>query len=346
MEEQFAEWVKSAISRGRWRTGAPLPGIVELSRACRVSTTTVRAALGRLAAEGWVRPVRHVGSIVLERGANIRRKRVLLWEPGTFFCYYSDQFLSVLRSELLRGLNGATVVGANARSGRYPLAELEEHLRESWDAVIVHGCGAQVCRKVTEAGCPLVAVGNGGRLRDFPSCSYAGRIEVLNGLAIPEFARACARRNVKSVFQVLCHVGAYDVTDMLKISDISVRTFHTPLLNTPEAVAMAGFALVDSWFARGGDQLPDVVLFGDDYVAQGGLIALKKHGVRIPEDVAVVTHANKGHGPVWEKPLTRMEMDPESHAGVVAKAVRTFLRGKEFPSGIVLGSVWKDGQTF
>lgn len=345
LEAQFAEWLKSGIAHGRWPAGTPLPGIVELSRRCRVSTTTVRAALGRLAKGGWIRPVRHVGSVVLERG--IRRKRVLLWEAGTFFCYYSSQFLSVLRSELMRGKNGVTVVGANSLNPRHQLDEIREYLKEPWDAVVSHGCGMSVLRTVAESGCPFFAVGNGGSIRSIPpELNCAGRVEVLNGLAVPDFARKCAERNVRSVAQVLCHVGAYDVSAILRISGIPVRTFRTPLLNTPESVAMAGYDLVESWFERGKVSLPDVILFADDYVAQGGLIALKKHGVSIPEDVAVVTHANKGSGPIWEKPLTRMEMDPVAHAVVVAKALRGYLRGKPFPKGIKLGSVWRDGETF
>ena len=145
---------------------------------------------------------------------------------------------------------------------------------------------------------------------------------------------------------MLLHAGAYDVTDLLRISGISVRTFRTHVMDTPEAISKAGFSIVDSWFADGRIKLPDVVIFADDYMARGGLIALKKHGVRVPEDVAVVTHANKGDWPIWEKPLTCMEMDPEAHAVVVAKAVRAFLHGRPFPEGIVLGAAWRPGQTF
>ncbi|MBQ6327955.1 MAG: GntR family transcriptional regulator, partial [Kiritimatiellae bacterium] len=93
LEMQFAEWLKREISNGSFCVGAPLPGIVELARSCRVSTTTVRSALGMLADDGWVKPIRHVGSVVQRRGAGVLRKRVLLWEAGRFFCYYSSRFL-------------------------------------------------------------------------------------------------------------------------------------------------------------------------------------------------------------------------------------------------------------
>ena len=94
------------------------------------------------------------------------------------------------------------------------------------------------------------------------------------------------------------------------------------------------------------NKLPDLFLFADDYLAQGALIALAVTGVRIPEDVAVVTHANKGLGPVWVKPLSRMEMDPLDHARKIADAISVYLKTGIFPSGIELGSVWKKGDTF
>ncbi|MBQ2631295.1 MAG: GntR family transcriptional regulator [Kiritimatiellae bacterium] len=347
LEMQFAEWLKREISNGSFCVGAPLPGIVELARSCRVSTTTVRSALGMLADDGWVKPIRHVGSVVQRRGAGVLRKRVLLWEAGRFFCYYSSRFLSALRMPLLRGRFAATVVAATAAGGRRPDLQLEELLKEFWDLVILHGCGDEVRRLAEASGHPFVAVGNGERIRS-PSTARncVGRVEMLNGLAVPEFVKRCVKKGVRSVFQVHCNHGAYDVSPMLRSAGVLVRTFHARLLDTPEAVAMDGFGIVDSWLGRGRLKLPDVILFGDDYIAQGGLIALKKHGVRTPEDVAVVTHANKGHGPVWEKPLSRMENDPVAHAAVVAKAIRAFLQGKPFPAGIVLGTVWKDGQTF
>lgn len=346
LETQFADWLKGEISRGRFPAGAPLPGIVELARSCRVSTTTVRAALRRLSDGGWVNPVRHVGSVVLRRGVGLRRWRVLLWEPGKFFCYYSSQIVSSLQTELLRGADSATLVASTSSCTRHPLRQLEELLKESWDLVLCHGCGAGVCELVDASGHPFVRVGNGERLEQFESPNCKGRIEVLNGLALPELVRRCASRNVQTVAQVHFQEGGYDITEMMRLSGIAISTFRTAHLDTPEAVAKAGFDIVDSWFERGRAKFPDLVLFTDDYVAQGGLIALKKHGVRIPEDIAVVSHANKGHGPVWEKPLTRLEMNPMAHAAVIAKAVRAFLRGQPFPEGITLGSVWKDGQTF
>ena len=84
-----------------------------------------------------------------------------------------------------------------------------------------------------------------------------------------------------------------------------------------------------------------------DYVGtEHFLLALLRHGIRIPEDVTVVSFANKGHLPIWDRALTRIEVDPAAHGAAVSQAVQKFLHGGQFPSGLSLGSVWIHGETF
>lgn len=73
---------------------------------------------------------------------------------------------------------------------------------------------------------------------------------------------------------------------------------------------------------------PDAVFFYDDYLAAGGLIALAATGLRVPEDIRVATLANKGMGPIWFKPLTRLEYDPVGNARLIGSYVLKTLAGK------------------
>ena len=79
--------------------------------------------------------------------------------------------------------------------------------------------------------------------------------------------------------------------------------------------------------------LPDVLLFRDDYVARGALSALLSAGVRIPEEVRVVTLSNRGNCPVFPKTLARIEIDPVRcgivNAEHVLSALGTGTRGRE-----------------
>lgn len=58
------------------------------------------------------------------------------------------------------------------------------------------------------------------------------------------------------------------------------------------------------------DRLPDLLLFWNAFVAQGALMAFLDRGIRIPEDVKVVSLSDVGFGPTYVRPVTRFECDP------------------------------------
>ena len=345
---QLARCLKDAIRRGVFEPGAVLPGSIELSVAAKVGEKTARHALAELAREGWTTPKRHVGSVVVERGLpTLYRKRILFFVQDPYYCYYIDQLVSCVRDCLLKGRGDVSIASVCGCRGKRKYLQLEEFLKERWDLVIVVGNTSEAAGIATASGWPFIGIADGRKCRAITSNNYIGLVDIMTGNALGEFAHACARKGVRRVLQVLGLPNAYDVTDMLKSLGIEVRTVEVDNLGSPESMSIGGFAAIQKWFAsKRGSWRPDVVFFTDDYAAQGGLIALKNLGLRIPEDIAVVSHANKGHGPVWEKPLTRLEMDPVAHGKVLAREIAAYLRGRAFPSRLVLGSKWVDGKTF
>ena len=346
LTDQLLARLKEAIVRGWCRSGDALPGIVELAAAAGVSEKVSRAALRRLSADGWVKTRRHVGSVVLARTGNVVRWRVLFFSHNPYFCYYTDRLVSDLRTRLMREKGGVSTIAISRCRGKNSYLQLEELLKERWDLILENGNDATSRKLIEDSGWPFVVIGNGSQTVPSDAANCVGLVGTTNSLAATDFVKACAARNVRTVVQMICDRGVYDVTERLRMVGVDVRTERTPIGIDPEAVAHGAYSIVDGWFRKGNPKLPDVIIFMDDYLAQGGLLALRKHGVRIPDDVAVVSFVNKGHLPIWDQKLTRLEMDPLAHSAVFAKAVRTYLHGKPFPKGIVLGTVWKDGETF
>ncbi len=103
LAEQMVEGFKSAIARGVYRPDEALPGILELADAAGVSAKVPRTALARLAEEGWVKPRRGVGSLVLpcDAGPDVRG-RILVYARGTGYSYYSVQLVSAMRSRFVK----------------------------------------------------------------------------------------------------------------------------------------------------------------------------------------------------------------------------------------------------
>jgi DNA-binding LacI/PurR family transcriptional regulator len=69
-------------------------------------------------------------------------------------------------------------------------------------------------------------------------------------------------------------------------------------------------------------------------------------GIRIPEDVRIVTWANRGLGPAFVKSFTRMEFDCVAVGETVARCVLEYLRTGVFPSDVTVGPAYIRGETF
>lgn len=346
LTDQLEEQLKTAIVRGDFRAGSVLPGIKELAAAAGASEKVARVALRRLSDDGWTRTRRHVGSVVVQRGMDNFRWRVLFFSHNPYFCYHTDRLVAEMRTRLLREKCSVSTISLSRHRGVNNYLQLEEMLKERWDLIIENNTDAKSRKMIEDSGWPFVVFGSGTQTVPSGAANCVGVVRQQDSMAIPDFVKACARKNVRSVVQMVCDLGTYDVTEMLRIVGVNVRTERTPIGVDPESVAHGAYDIVDGWLRKGGDRLPDVILFTDDYLAQGGLLALLKHGVRIPGDVGVVSFVSKGHLPIWNQKLTRLESDPIAHGVMLAKAVRTFLRGKSFPSGVTLGTVWKLGDTF
>ena len=81
-----------------------------------------------------------------------------------------------------------------------------------------------------------------------------------------------------------------------------------------------------------GSTRPDLIYLADDYVARGALTALLARGIRVPEDIRVVTFANKGFAPVFPTDLTRIENDPFAEGRFVAEWIASSITGNEPPA--------------
>jgi len=344
--EQMFQGLKKAIVRGVYKPGQTLPGIHEMAAAAGVSERISREALARLAEIGWCTSKRGYNSVVADRGKE-RLGKVLFFNSETGFGFHSSWLVGALRSRLLKGDYRLTAISAYdiRKDGSSRL--LSESLKEHWDLVIEFGMRQGARKDIEASGWPFLVLGDGGRCIPSDAANCIGKIELLNGLAVPEFVRACVKSGVSSVVQFLYDEGGFDVSGLLTESlGIACTTIRVPRYRNPFGMCSGGYEQMEAFLAKTRGRLPDVFLFTDDHLAHGGLLALMERGIRIPQDVKVVTHANRGRGPFWIKPLTRLEMDPVAQGAAVASAVLDYIKTRRLSSDIVLGSEWKRGKTF
>ncbi|MBP5545267.1 MAG: GntR family transcriptional regulator [Kiritimatiellae bacterium] len=343
LSRRLAEAIKDSIIHGKFKPGEALPPIRQLVEDCGRSAKVPRKALEILEAEGWTRPVRGVGSIVLDRGEDPQSSgRVLFYVRHTGLSNYGASLMAIIDAKLMAKGYKTFVINASSRSEALACRRLESRLREKWSLVALIGGGVEARGLVAKSGHPFVLLGDGGIPPD-DSSSCVGRIGFSTGKALPHFVGECVRKNVKRVVQfVYCH-GSFDAAGALLEKGIATETFRIGRKSSPAEVSRAAIVEMECILANGA--LPDLFLFTDDHIAQGGLVALAVAGIKVPRDVKVATHANKGFGPIWPMRLSRLEVDPVANGRALADAILAFLETGAFPTGLNLGSVWKKGTT-
>jgi DNA-binding LacI/PurR family transcriptional regulator len=76
------------------------------------------------------------------------------------------------------------------------------------------------------------------------------------------------------------------------------------------------------------DEKPDGVVCGDDIMTQGLVRAAAREGVRLPHDLRIASHANKGYECWGRAPVTRVEFDMAQVAVVMIDRLDALLDGK------------------
>lgn len=345
LTEQMFQGLRNAIVHGRYKPGQLLPGMLELAAAAGVSEKVARHALARLAETGWCTARRGARSVVADRGKE-RLGRVLFFNSETAFGYYPSLLVETIRSRLLKADYRMTAISAYDIRKDGSSRILEESLKEHWELVVENGMRPGARKAIEESGWPFLVLGDGEKCVPSRVESCVGQIENRMGLALSDFVHACVKRGVRSVVQFLYAEGAFDASEMLAMPGVGCETVRIPRCRSQFDMYSRAYTAMKALLKRLGGRLPDVFLFTDDHLTQGAVLALMEHGVRVPEDVRVVTHSNRGLGPFWTKPFTRLEMNPVAHGAEIADAILAYLRTRRLPAGIVLGSEWTPGETF
>lgn len=343
--DQLVERIRRAIASGRFKENERLPGIRKMAELAGVSEKVSRAAFRQLADQGWVVTRAHVGSVVAKGAAELNvRGRVLLFSTFDYYGYYAERLLSALRAHLIARGYRLTAISVTPTKGRCRYLELEALLKERWNLVLENGMDTQSRKLIEEAGWPFVIIGNGRASVQSKADSCRGVVDIRSDLAVPDFILGCVRRNVKSVVQFLYGEGSYDVSERLAMSEIQTATVRIPSKHDLTSVAESAFDETAKLIRSG--KLPDVILYTDDHLARGGLMALMSAGVSVPEDVRVVTHVNRGFAPVWPRTLTCLQLDPDAQGRTLARQIANLLDGRTDCVSAQLGSTWVEGETF
>lgn len=323
--EQVEGGLRSAIATGGIQVGTKLPNLKEMAAELGVSEFVTRHAVQQLAREGLLTARPSTGIVVCGRDLKTWRGHLLNvhWsEPSMYY----HSVLNGIMEERLHAANiliSSVYVTVNDKADGY--AKVRSELSHAVSLAVVQGPAAGLDAILAEQNIPFIHMGS-----DYSPQAVQG-ITFNPGAVLPALRDHCLACGIRSVVTVRPKASlGLDITPTLEAAGVAVETLNVePLreLNIPESIERGALHAMQYWM-DGRKRLPDLLWFTDDFVARGALVALLARGIRIPEDVQVITWANKGLGPVFTKPFTRVENDPQTHGAIVAQCILDRLDGK------------------
>ena len=346
--DQVASGIRQAIATGRYKPGEVLPTRHEFAVSLGVSERVPREAVAKLAAEGLVYTRRCLGCVVSEKGERRWLGRVLFVESDDFSSYYYAALFSSFRREMsAAGYLVSSVSCPIGRSGVADVSPLEEALEQLFDFVVMPFFDASIVRAVEASGVRYLVASR--HAVDGSLC--VERFEVETETAIGKFIDHCRRAGVRKIMQV----GMRGLEEFLSLREraqgagirlVSWNIGRSTVRSGLENITYGTMNAFREQLKSGRDWLPDLFFFWDDFVASGALMALLDAGVRVPEDVKVVTLSNRGNCPVFPKSLARIEIDPFQNGMVLSEHVLRHLAPSRRKACRTVGYRYIRGQTF
>ncbi|MBR3222888.1 MAG: GntR family transcriptional regulator [Kiritimatiellae bacterium] len=341
---QVADGLRQAIVAGFYRPGDVVPPSRDLAPKLGVSRIVTKAALAQLSAEGLVVARPRIGTVVRDRNVKQWKGRVIFACPEGDENYAQTVLAGTLRNRLTEaGYLFTQVCLPQKARDRYDFARLDAALSQSADMIVTMFARPHILSRLSRQKVPFAVFGEYAKA---PRPAVGGTWLNFN-LAAGEFAAACKANGIRNVVE-FCYCAMCDVAPALRKVGIGIKKIQVPpnrLDSSLINVKRMGMEIFGRLIAKKQISRDTVYFFADDYLASGALTALSYAGLRSPEDVRIVTFANKRLGPAYPRELSRMEFDAHKAGDVLADAVLECLKGGKYPSGSVVGPVWVAGET-
>ena len=347
LARQIADGLRTAIETGYYRSGDILPPVRDLAEIFGVSMGIAVKAVNQVREEGLVSPRPAVGSVVCAPEHPHWKGQVLIVVPPDGGNTADNAIAAVLRNNLIsNGYLALTAPVLRGSDGKFDFSLLDIMLHQQTDLVVQLHDKPDISNWLSERNIAFV------RCTAEADClpqSCIGEIRFRKDAAISSFVSHCLEKNIDRVTVV----GAWKqkaTAEALKAAGIEVDDWR---VDVPRGAAGAQISKAALDFIS--ERTPEIrdrnirsMFFTDDYLASGALVALLGAGIRIPEDLNVVTLVNKtnGSGLAFNVPFTRLEADPMDWGRIVSDAVIGYLRDGVFPPDAAIGPKYVRGATF
>ena len=325
LHAQVADLLRDEI-HAEHAPGARLDSEAKLAKRFSVSVPTLREALSTLAREGLLERRHGSGTYVADRG---RGKHVAvvtelaLAHPQTspFYLHVTQHLRAYFEQ---RGIPVRVYVGHVAAGEQEPVETtcpefLHDIRQQSIRGLAVVGASplAQWFAPLREQGIPMV-----GGTPEYPlhvQLDYDGLVR--------EGVRLLAARDRRRVAVMGSGWHETVLHEAMTDADLPVHEAWICRGMHPADPRAGARAFAEIWEAR--EEQPDGLIVTDDMLGQSAAMAILKYGIRVPDDLLVVSHANRGSSVPHLFPVILLEGDPQAYAEAMGGLLVQRLQGEE-----------------
>ena len=313
------------IFEGRLPAGARLESTKELARQFAVNPETVQIALKTLMGRGLIERRRGAGTFV-RKGVNGRTAAIIFGEND--FIKIDRAYFNVLFQRLMKKLPEAGwdfkyFITTEKPECDAAFHELESLVHAGSIRAVIEFCSNKMVKSWIEDECPV------------PYSMSASNVDFADLIekGLEHLLKMGRRRPV--VFG-----GKTDYANGIDIRAAAEKVYRR------HGLPLEGLMMLDAHSDTGGGYKETIKLLDDgvrfdsvvtmlDSTSRGVIHAFLQRGVRMPEDVALITHANKGIEIFSHIPLTMLEVDPDDIADLMIREITCKAEGRKYVNEMV-----------
>ena len=327
LPEQLANGFRQAILSGYYKPGERLPSFTQMVDELGVSIRAPRDAMKILQETNLVRSRPRIGCEVMARDERIWKGQVVVAVNAAYEgSYYISILIGAIRQAVVAaGYSFRSVTVDAGPQGRPDFAQLDAVLSGPLSYVIAVYPDDRLAKRILKSGKPALAyvdVQSGGGLETIRFSSARNMVSIAKKIKAAGVRRILvAEYSRMPLFDRLC------VKMGMELEHLTIRPKEGPryLVSLKERAMEAVVGRLG-----GKRDLPDLLLFSDDYVAFGGLVGLATCGIRVPDEMRVLTLANVGFEPVFPVPLAQIRIDPRANGAAIAAKALARMEGRPF----------------
>ena len=344
LHRQIAAVLKSELQK-KHKPGDKLPPESQMAKDFQVSLLTIREALCVLSEEGMVSRMRGRGTFVLDPK---ERQHIAIYSeldvllPG--ISYYFHRLIQQLKLYFEKTGKRTQVYLGKSGPGEFHKKSTCESLLTDIENDKICGIigvnlpfGQDFKRRCAEKKIPLIACNP-----HYDYCVYHSNTSLIKRGLDYLVARGASR--IGMIYFGSKDPNAEKEDDIPSDRDIFITEMARHGLAIEEKWLIPSIPLIapgagwesfrELWFAK--EEKPDGLLICDDILFQEAMVAICEMGLKVPEELTICTHANKGGFTLYPFPVAKIEFDADKQAQVMGDMLAATLRDETIPNSKIV----------